>query len=190
MARIPRSQMTNPQRALADLQDGAARRLGRPVASDDDYTHDEQARIGTLVAEHQRQRAAAPQPRSRKQKHRRAAAPALKPRDVVRSTADRVDEDHELRTMFPATLLAVDEISEMMRLDLSKSPSLRRAYIETQIKQLRAAGKRDGTEAGDRAWTLYRRYDTILRRGGSEDGAIRQLRDHDRAVLRRKSARQ
>jgi hypothetical protein len=184
---IARNQMTATQRMIADTLDGARARLGRSIRSDEDLTHDEQIRLDSLTAQHRHQARAVGQGRGRKRVT--AAPPAPRERDVVRRTVDRIEADEELRTMFPAMLVAVDEISAGMGLDRSKSPSLRQAYIETHTRALYARGRvPDGTEEGDRAWELYKRYKRLLDKASMMDAKRSQRRATALASVRRQAA--
>lgn len=107
--------------------------------------------------------------------------------DVVRSLTARHDEDVELRRDYPETLKVIDEISEQLGLDTSKSPSLRRAYIDARISEWRQAGEHNHTEDGDRQWKLYRRYSGKLQRALHADIQASSERDIAVASLRRQA---
>lgn len=113
-------------------------------------------------------------------------APPREP-DVVGNMGDRLEEDRHLRSPGSVgTLSAIDVISRQMGLDVSKSPSLRRAYIDLRVSALYARGRvPDGTKDADEAWTLYRRYKRILDRGRKVDLDRSQRSEVARTSLRR-----
>lgn len=182
------------QHSLTQAALAAQEALSRRGVTMDSLTHAQQFRLadglGVDVTDlHRAIRAGAPGASRKPSRRKVAAAPSPPARDVVYSIRDRTDADQEMRMMFPATLVAVDEISDRMGLDRSKSPSLRQAYIEAHVKQLYARGRTsDGTEATDRAWQLYQRYTSLLRKAVSMDLNRSVRRDRARASVRRQGA--
>lgn len=103
--------------------------------------------------------------------------------DVVSSITDRIDEDQELRTRWPMTLAAIDHISDRLGIDTSKSPSLRKAWIEDVVMRELDRKRHALTPDGDKAWDQYRSYERMLRNARTADMERHQRGDEAIAWL-------